>query len=453
MQEVRLTPTSYIVLGLLELAGESTPYGLKQLVSASVGNFWTLHHAQLYTEPERLAKGGYVTREARARRAGAGGSTRSPTRAARALDDWRRETTSVARRAARARPAEALLRRRPGRLAEAQLPAHRAKLAEYEAIRGGMPDDVPRGPRLALEAGMRNERDFDRVLGGARRGRLGLRRMATAAEPQPGRAAAAAAAATAQRCASTRFSPPPSRARPRGSSARRAASPGARRFGLGVPKDQWLKAPIQAFLARAPERRAGAVDTGFHASVAVNPRSNLGALGTVLYRDIDMRPEQAVAAQLRDKGIEPSSVKAVIMTHLHPDHASAIADFPEATFLVSTAEWEAATHGGQRDGYVKRQFDHGFDYRLVDFDSNDANSFSGFARSFDVFGDGSVRIVFTPGHTAGHMSVVRADAARRGAARRRRDLHAPDARGRRTSPTCSSTSTSSAARCARSSST
>ena len=94
------------------------------------------------------------------------------------------------------------------------------------------------------------------------------------------------------------------------------------------------------------------------------------------------------------------------MTHLHPDHASAISDFPEATFLVSTAEWEAAADGGQRDGYVKRQFDHGFDYRLVDFDSDDANSFSGFARSFDVFGDGSVRIVFTPGHTLGHMSVV-----------------------------------------------
>ena len=94
------------------------------------------------------------------------------------------------------------------------------------------------------------------------------------------------------------------------------------------------------------------------------------------------------------------------MTHLHPDHASAISDFPEATFLVSTAEWEAASDGGQRDGYVKRQFDHGFDYRLVDFDSDDANSFSGFARSFDVFGDGSVRVVFTPGHTLGHMSVV-----------------------------------------------
>ncbi|HEX6582619.1 MAG TPA: N-acyl homoserine lactonase family protein [Thermoleophilaceae bacterium] len=177
-------------------------------------------------------------------------------------------------------------------------------------------------------------------------------------------------------------------------------------FGLGVPKDQWLKAPIQAFLLEHPVAGPVLVDTGFHGSVAVSPRSNLGTFGTIIYRGIDMRAEQAVAAQLRAKDIEPSSVKAVIMTHLHPDHASAISDFPEATFLVTTEEWEAATHGGQRDGYVKRQFDHGFDYRLVDFNSADANSFSGFARSFDVFGDGSVRIAFTPGHSAGHMSVI-----------------------------------------------
>jgi len=177
-------------------------------------------------------------------------------------------------------------------------------------------------------------------------------------------------------------------------------------FGLGVPKDQWLTSPIQAFLLEHPSAGAVLVDTGFHGSVAVSPRSNLGAFGAIIYRDIDMRAEQAVAAQLREKGIEASSVKTVIMTHLHPDHASAISDFAEATFLVSTAEWEAATHGGQRDGYVKRQFDHGFDYRLVAFDSDGANSFSGFARSFDVFGDGSVRIAFTPGHTAGHMSVI-----------------------------------------------
>jgi N-acyl homoserine lactone hydrolase len=97
------------------------------------------------------------------------------------------------------------------------------------------------------------------------------------------------------------------------------------------------------------------------------------------------------------------------MTHLHVDHASAISEFPEATFVVSRAEWEAATSQGRFHGYVTRQFDHAFDYRLLDFEAagrDGPDSFSGFARSFDLFGDGSLRAVYTPGHTLGHMSVV-----------------------------------------------
>ncbi len=182
-------------------------------------------------------------------------------------------------------------------------------------------------------------------------------------------------------------------------------------MGIRVPRDTWLTAPIQCFLVEHPNAGAVLIDTGFHASVAVKPRSNLGRVGAFLYKDIDMRQEQSAAAQLRDKGIQPSEVKVVIMTHFHPDHASAISDFPEATFLVSDVEWEAATEGGPRQGYNRSQFDHGFDYRLVDFDSEQASSFSGFARSLDVFGDGSVRLVFTPGHTLGHMSVVLQTAA------------------------------------------
>jgi N-acyl homoserine lactone hydrolase len=181
---------------------------------------------------------------------------------------------------------------------------------------------------------------------------------------------------------------------------------GLKAFGFRVPKDTWLTAPIVAFLVEHPGAGAVLIDTGFHASVAVSPRSNLGRLGALLYREIDMRTEQSVEAQLRDRGIKASDVRAVIMTHLHPDHASAIVDFPDSTFLLSDVEWEAAADGGPRQGYVKSQFDHGFDYRLLDFDSNEANSFSGFARSLDVFGDESVRVVFTPGHTLGHLSVV-----------------------------------------------
>jgi PadR family transcriptional regulator AphA len=156
---MKLTPTSYIVLGLLELAGESTPYALKQLVSGSVGNFWTLHHAQLYTEPERLAKGGYVSekREQGGRRRRLYALTDTGRRA---LEDWRAEATSSLGELRQPALLKLFFGADPAELAAAQLPAHRAKLAEYEAIRDGMPDEVPEGPRLALDAGIRHERTF-----------------------------------------------------------------------------------------------------------------------------------------------------------------------------------------------------------------------------------------------------------------------------------------------------
>ena len=179
-----------------------------------------------------------------------------------------------------------------------------------------------------------------------------------------------------------------------------------RAFGLGAKDEDWLLVPVPAFLVEHPGVGAILIDTGFHPSVAVKPQENLGRLSRLTFRDVEMTPEQAAPAQLRARGIEPSAVKVVLMTHLHVDRASAISEFPESTFVVSAAEWAAASSQGERHGYVKRQFDHGFDYRLLDFEGSGAESFSGFARSFDVFGDGSVRAVYTPGHTLGHMSVV-----------------------------------------------
>ena len=157
MQEIRLTPTSYIVLGLLELAGESTPYALKQLVAGSVGYFWTLQHAQLYTEPERLATGGYVseTREETGRRRRLYTIT---DRGRRALEKWRTEPTSELAELREPALLKLFFGADPKRLAGVQAAANRARLAEYEAIRDSMPGDVPPGPRQALEMGIRFER-------------------------------------------------------------------------------------------------------------------------------------------------------------------------------------------------------------------------------------------------------------------------------------------------------
>ncbi len=60
MPEIRLTTTSYVVLGLVALAGEATPYDLKRRVADSVGHVWSFPHAQLYTEPARLAAAGFL---------------------------------------------------------------------------------------------------------------------------------------------------------------------------------------------------------------------------------------------------------------------------------------------------------------------------------------------------------------------------------------------------------
>src|SRR5918995_3460851 len=124
MQEVRLTPTSYIVLGLLEWAGESTPYRLKQLVAVSVGYFWSLQHAQLYTEPERLAKAGYVTE----RREDGGRRRRLYTitdKGRRALEEWRTEGTGALAELREPAVLKLFFGADPARLAAVQIPANR----------------------------------------------------------------------------------------------------------------------------------------------------------------------------------------------------------------------------------------------------------------------------------------------------------------------------------------
>src|SRR5882757_1558185 len=60
MAEIKLTPTSYVVLGLVALAGRTTPYDLKRRVADTIAHVWSFPHAQLYTEPARLAAAGLL---------------------------------------------------------------------------------------------------------------------------------------------------------------------------------------------------------------------------------------------------------------------------------------------------------------------------------------------------------------------------------------------------------
>ena len=158
---MKLTPTSYIVLGLLERAGEATPYDLKQLVASSIGNFWSVPHSQLYAEPQRLAQAGYLVE----RREAAGRHRRlySLTASGRpALDDWRAEPTGELPELRDLGLLKLFFGAEQRALAEVRREAHRAKLAAYEARRELDTGEGPRGPWRALDAGIVHEREWVR---------------------------------------------------------------------------------------------------------------------------------------------------------------------------------------------------------------------------------------------------------------------------------------------------
>jgi DNA-binding PadR family transcriptional regulator len=148
-----------MVLGLVENAGRATPYQLKQVASRSVGNFWTIQHAQLYTECERLAKAGLLSEERET-----GGRRRrtyslTPAGVA-ALDAWRSAPATELGELRDPGLLQLFFGAEKEPLARAQVESHAAKLAEYEALHASAGEWLPEGQRLALEAGIAHEREW-----------------------------------------------------------------------------------------------------------------------------------------------------------------------------------------------------------------------------------------------------------------------------------------------------
>jgi N-acyl homoserine lactone hydrolase len=178
-----------------------------------------------------------------------------------------------------------------------------------------------------------------------------------------------------------------------------------RALGVGSSPDSWAVVPVPAYLVHHPGIGPILIDTGLHPSVASNPRDNLGRFSSRHYR---LEEGGDVVSQLRQRGIAPADVAVVVLTHLHEDHASAVSAFPDSIFVVSSQEWGAATTGAMSilHGYHHAHYDYAFDFNTVDFDGELIESYGPFGRTFDLFADGSVRLAFTPGHSAGHLSVI-----------------------------------------------
>ena len=159
MADRELTPTSYIVLGLLE-DDPGTPYELKARVAAGLGNFWTVQHAQLYNETARLAGEGFLTEQIEGE--GRRRKTYSITKAGRdALASWREIPDDGFGEVRDPGLLKIYLGADPATIAPGQARAHQVRLQGWEAIKEAVRGvDVPQGQLLALEAGIEHERLF-----------------------------------------------------------------------------------------------------------------------------------------------------------------------------------------------------------------------------------------------------------------------------------------------------
>ena len=117
-----------------------------------------------------------------------------------------------------------------------------------------------------------------------------------------------------------------------------------------------------------------------------------------------VRPEQEVGPQLRGLGIDPAAVRRVVMTHMHGDHAGGLSHFPDAEIVMSAREASMAlSRTGPANGYLNRHYPSWLDSRRVEFESDPWEVFDA---SVALTRDGTVRLVPTPGHTKGHLSVI-----------------------------------------------
>lgn len=143
-----------------------------------------------------------------------------------------------------------------------------------------------------------------------------------------------------------------------------------------------ITAPATVFLI---EHKKGLAlfDTG------LGPRF-IPAPGTEAKGPVRMTQEDRIDRRLEAIGVDPAKIDYIINSHLHLDHAGGNCLLPEATLVVQAAEWDHA-RAGVDGAYFPEDVDTG--HKLLKIHGE-----------HDLFGDGSVVIFPTPGHTPGHQS-------------------------------------------------
>jgi glyoxylase-like metal-dependent hydrolase (beta-lactamase superfamily II) len=131
-------------------------------------------------------------------------------------------------------------------------------------------------------------------------------------------------------------------------------------------------------------------DSGFADSLAATPEGQLGNRG------MRMRRTKTLASQLAEIGVAPEQIKHLAFSHTHADHVGNANLFTAATLYMQQAEYDAA-FGAEPAKY-------GFNPAL--YDKLRTSAVVKLNGDKDIFGDGRVTILSTPGHTPGHQSLL-----------------------------------------------
>jgi N-acyl homoserine lactone hydrolase len=156
----------------------------------------------------------------------------------------------------------------------------------------------------------------------------------------------------------------------------------------GEDMERMVRYPVPVYLVEVGEERI-LVDTGLNPDAAVDAAAHYeGAESLGAFR---LEQEVPLVEQ-----VDLSSLTRVVMTHLHFDHAGGLALLPDSLPIhMQRREWEATQdpEAVARNFFLPRDYE-GIGDRVVLHDGDD-----------DLLGDGSVELLFTPGHTPGHQSV------------------------------------------------